>query len=433
MKSKFMVIGIFGVWFVLILVAFFRYALSYDPFFGTTRNVVYRYQVRGEIKDRNGEILVHGVSPREYDIGPAGSPIIGVARPDIGVEGFIEREYGERLMSSKKSKLWYLLNQSEDGYSLKTTLDKRLQLTSYRAMKNYTGAIVIMKLNGEVLASISSPSYDPNKMTSKYYSALKNHPEKPLFNRALDGRYEPGSTWKSVIALSLLEKNYQDKAVVCNGSLKIGNKVIRCMIKHGTIKNMADAFTKSCNVWFMKTAMAELEDKTLRESFNRFMAREMKKDFSLEDIAFASIGQGEVLVSPLELAQLAASIGNKGMKPDPRLVKENVLSTKVMDEKYANKLSDMMEMVVKKGTAIGLTGFQKAGFFVSAKSGTAERDAPKGKVNNAVLIGLAGRSKDRPDIAFSVVIEDAKGTGGTICVPVIREILRHYFSKGSNS
>ena len=429
-KPKHKVISIFGLWCLVILIVFFNHAITYDPFYSTARNVVYRYQARGEIKDRNGEILVYGSgASRIYKIGAAGSPIIGVARPDIGVEGFIEREYGERLMSSKKSKLWYLLNQSDEGYPIMTTLDKGLQLTANSAMKEYKGAIVIMKLNGEVLVSISSPSYDPNKMTSKYYGALKNHPEQPLFNRVFDGRHEPGSTWKTVIALSLLEKNYRDKSVVCNGSLKVGNKVIRCMKKHGTINNMADAFTKSCNVWFMKTALAELEADELDDSFKRFMSREIRKNLSQEDIALASIGQGEVLVSPVELAQLAASTGNKGMRPEPRLVKENLSSTKVMDEKSAQKLVNMMEMVVKKGTARGLAGFQKKGLFVVAKTGISEKDTPKGKVNTAILIGLAGRSKNKPEIAFSVVIEDVWGTGGTICVPVMKEILTYYFSK----
>lgn len=433
MKSKYMVMGILGVWFLLVIAAFFKYALSYDPFFGTTRNMIYRQQPRGDIKDRNGKILAYGSgSSRKYTLGPAGSPIIGVARPDIGVEGFIEREYGERLMSSKRSKLWYLLNQSNEGYPLKTTIDKRLQLTADQAMKNYKGAIVIMKLNGEVLASVSGPSYNPNKMTSKYYGELKNHPDKPLFNRAFDGRYEPGSTWKTVIAISLLEKNYQDKAVVCNGRLKVGNKVIKCMKHHGVVKNMADAFTMSCNIWFMKTALAELDADKLKTGSKRFMSREMKKDLSQEDIALAAMGQGEVLVSPVELAQLAASIGNKGMKPKPRLVMEKITSKKVMDGKIAKRLTAMMTRVVKNGTAKGLSEFLKKGYFVAAKTGTAERDTPNGKINTAVLIGVAGHSKNKPEIAFSVVVEGAQGYGGTVCVPVMGKILDSYFSKARN-
>ncbi|MDO8721489.1 MAG: penicillin-binding transpeptidase domain-containing protein [Syntrophales bacterium] len=431
MKSRYAVIGLFGLWFLLILGSFFKYSLSVDPFFGTTRNVVNRYQKRGDIKDRQGEILAYGSGlARRYTLGAAGSPIIGVARPEIGVEGVIEREYGERLIGSRKSKLWYMLNQSNDGYPLKTTLDKDMQATAYHAMKNYSGAIVVMKLNGEVLASLSSPTYDPNKMNNKYYDRLKNHPERPLFNRAFDGRYEPGSAWKSAIAISLLEGNCRDKAVLCNGSLTVGNKVIRCMKAHGVVKNMADALTMSCNVWFMQTALAELDGEKMRKSFVRFMSRPLKEVMTPEDTALAAIGQGEVLVSPLELAQLAAAIGNKGMRPEPRLMKENIKLAKVIDEKIADKLSSMMSMVVKKGTAKGLAGFQKKGFFVAAKTGTAERDTPKGKINTAVLIGFAGASKNKPDFAFSVVIEDAPGYGGTVCVPVMKEILDFYFAKG---
>ncbi len=431
MKSKFMVLGIFGVWFVLILAAFFRYALTYDPFFGTTKNVVYRHQVRGEIRDRNGEILAYG-SPRKYPIGLAGSPIIGVANPEIGSEGYIEQKYAEQMIAGKKSKWWYLLNQSDEGYPLKTTLDKNLLLTAYKAMNGNKGAIIIMKLDGELLATISTPSYDPNRMTKKYYAELSKSPDRPLFNRAFDGKYEPGSVWKTVIAMTLLEKNSQGRAVTCNGSLKVGNKEIKCMKSHGLVRTMTEAFTMSCNIWFMKNALAELNDKTVRASFRRFMGREMKKDLGQEDIALSAIGQGEVLVSPVELARLAATIGNKGMQPMPHVIKANTEAPKVIDEKTAKKLSDMMTMVVvKKGTARGLSDYLKKGYFVAAKTGTAERDTPNGKVNTAVLIGLAGRSKNKPEIAFSVVIEEAQGYGGTVCVPVMKEILDYYFSNGN--
>lgn len=186
----------------------------------------------------------------------------------------------------------------------------------------------------------------------------------------------------------------------------------------------------SCNIWFMKNALAELDDKTLRTSFKRFMGREMKKELGREDIALSAIGQGEVLVSPMELARLAAAIGNKGLQPVPHVIKANADLVKVTDEKTAKKLSDMMRTVVKKGTAKGLSDYLKKGYFVAAKTGTSERDTLNGKVNNAVLIGLAGHSKNKPEIAFSVVIEEAQGYGGTVCIPVMKEILDYYFSKG---
>lgn len=429
-KSKLLILGIFSLWFFGIVSAFFMYSISYDPAFGTTRNVVYRHQARGVIKDRNGEVLVYGTSPRIYRLGAAGSPIIGVTNPEIGSEGYIEQKYAEQLIASKKSKWWYLLNQSNEGYPLTTTLDKNLQLTAYRSLKDNRGAIVITKLNGEVIVSISIPSYDPNKMTKKYYSEMRKSPDMPLLNRAFDGKYEPGSTWKTVIAITLLEKNSQGRAVKCNGSFKVGGKEIRCMHAHGLVKNMNEAYAASCNVWFMENALSELEPEELRKSFKKFMGREMKKELSREDIALATIGQGEVLVSPLELATLAASIGNMGMKPIPHVVKAKMESTKVMEEKTAKTLSDMMVQVVRKGTAQGLNEYLKKGYFVAAKTGTAERDTPKGKVNTAVLIGLAGHTKDKPEIAFSVVIEDAQGYGSTVCVPVMKTVLDYYFSAG---
>src|SRR5208283_4392265 len=152
---------------------------------------------------------------------------------------------------------------------------------------------------------------------------------------------------------------------------------------------------------------------------------------SREDIALAAIGQGEVLVTAVDMARLAATIGNKGMQPTPHVVRANTETPKVTDEKTAKKLTYMMTMVVKTGTAQGLADYLKRGYFIAAKTGTPEKDTPKGKINNAVLIGLAGRTKNKPDIAFSVVIEDTQGHGGTVCVPVMKKILDYYFSKGN--
>ncbi len=120
-------------------------------------------------------------------------------------------------------------------------------------MNGNKGAIAIIKLNGEAIVSVSTRSYDPNKMTAKYYEELKKNPDKPLFNRALDGRYEPGSVWKTVIAVSLLEKNKQGKPVVCNGGLKVGKKTIRCMGRHGAV--ILSCILKDINIYYLLTTI----------------------------------------------------------------------------------------------------------------------------------------------------------------------------------
>lgn len=429
MKSKLIILGIFGFWLALILGSFVRHSLTYDPFFGTSRNLIFRHQVRGPILDRYGEILAAGSgSSRYYPLGPAGSPIIGVARPGFGVEGFIEQKFAERLISNRKSKFWYLLNQRDEGCSLKTTLDKKLQQKAYQAMGGNKGAMVIMKLNGEVLVSLSLPSFDPNK-SKLTYSKSKTASQDLFLNKAFDGRFEPGSAWKTVIGLALLENKYRDNPVTCTGSLTVGRKAIRCLGRHGVVKTLGEALVVSCNVWFMKTVLTELDTVQLKEVFQKFMARKMKKELSDEDLAMAAIGQGEILVSPFELCQLAATIGNKGLKPEPRLVKEKIKSEKVIDEKTALSLLEMMTVVVKKGTARGLSEFLGKGTLMAAKTGTAERDTPRGKVNSAVLIGLAGRSPKKAELAFSIIVEETAGYGGTVCVPILKEVLAHYFSK----
>jgi penicillin-binding protein A len=433
MKNRITIIGIFTAWMLLVTGAFLKISLSYDPFFNSARNFINRHMARGVIKDRNGQILAYGSGlQRKYVLGTAGSPIIGIARPDVGVEGYIEREFGERLLSNKKSKLFYTVMQNDEGYPLTTTIDKRLQLSAFQAMSGFQGAIVIMKLNGEVVTSVSTKSFDPNRASSRYYDEIRKSSERLLVNRALDGKYEPGSAWKTVVAISLLEKGSQGKPVVCNGQLRIGNKTIRCMHSHGAVRDMTDAFAKSCNIWFMKNALAELDADTMKKSFSPFMARKINKDLGQEDRALAAIGQGEILVSPMELCQLAAAVANKGLKPEPRFVKEKLVTTRVMDEKTAVKLTDMMTQVVTRGTAKGLSIFIKNGYQVAAKTGTAERDTANGKINTAVLIGFAGHGKDKPEIAFSMVVEDAKGVSGAVCVPRIKDVLESYLSQRNN-
>ena len=127
-------------------------------------------------------------------------------------------------------------------------------------------------------------------------------------------------------------------------------------------------------------------------------------------------------------ALLAAAIANKGLKPEPTLIKGKAKTERVFTENTARRIQDMMRLTVLQGTGRGLSGFAKNGFSVAVKTGTAEKNLSKQqKTNIAWMIGFAG--KDRPEIAFSIVVENTTAYASKVCNPIATGILNAYFSE----
>lgn len=421
---------IFCLWAVFLILAFAGINIVEDKIFNNPRNKRVLYQTRGKILDRNGVVMAYGQGEeRKYPLGSAASHVIGYVNPKIGAGGEIEQKYADKLMSSTKSMLLYFQSYTDTirNNSLQTTLDAKIQKAADNALSNYRGAVVVLDAStGEVLAMVSHPDFDPEHIDNNWerYKEIK---EGPLFNRAVNGLYPAGSVWKIIDASLLLDR--KDESFECSGSLIVGNKKLTCPHSHGTIHGLDEAFAKSCNIYFQKRGLDEINQK----DFIRISMSFMKKDADLairseKEYLLSLIGQGNVLITPMSGALLAATIANNGLKPEPMLTKGNASTERIFSEDEAMKIRDMMRLTVLQGTGRGLSSFVKKGFSVGLKTGTAEKNISKqDKTNIAWMVGFAG--KDKQEIAFSIVVENTNVYASEVCSPIAASILNAYFSK----
>lgn len=336
---------------------------------------------------------------------------------------------------------------SVPGKSIVTTIDRELQIYGELLMRNKTGCIVALDpKTGDVLAIVSTPSYDPNMLTgdnlSKNFSILTNDPSKPLFNRPIMATYPPGSIFKIVQALISLQLKVADYGT----SFPCDKSFINCHV-HPSPLNMHGAIQHSCNPYFgylfkriinrgvsknkFEDAYIGLEDWTtlvksfgfgtilgidLPEEKSGFVPNKEYYDkvhgcgaWKLSTIRSLDIGQGELLITPLQMANLAAIVANRGYYYKPRLAKQidddNILvkeedkHTTGIDSKYFDFFVNAMQEAVEAGTA---RRCYIPNIVVCAKTGTAQN--PHGE-DHSVCIAFA--PKDNPQIAIAVYVENA--------------------------
>ncbi|MCL2610284.1 MAG: penicillin-binding transpeptidase domain-containing protein [Defluviitaleaceae bacterium] len=406
-------------------------------------NMIQENVVRGNIYDTNGNILVEQTNySRNYIYGSAFAHTIGYT--DVGRFG-IEDHYNLYLMNLSNEIFQRINYISVDGNmygdSLQLTLDRDLQRFAYEQLGNNIGSIVVLEPStGAIRAMVSSPSFNPNTIATEW-DHTRIRADSPLFNRATQGGYPPGSTFKTITALLGL-KLAPDFTHYCTGSIFINDHRINNFgrIAHGNI-DITRAFALSCNTFFV--ALADYIgpyyfQKHASEMFPHinFSLNHSQPQFNFiyEDgmtmLMQTSIGQGQTLTSPLYLALLAAAVANDGYMPQPFIV-QNVLTyrgasrktftpeyTKLFDEYYAQRLTEMMVAVVTTGTGVpaALTNYQLAG-----KTGTAEVDHGD---SHGLFIGFA--PADEPRYTIAVVLENSDGTGPVL--PIVRNVLNFALS-----
>lgn len=405
---------------------------------------------RGGIKDRSGELLAASTwvghqYQREY-LGPlSAAHTIGYAHVRFGKSG-LERAYDEELRgASVRSKNgWADIFARQIGLDITTTLDANVQRAAEKALAGRRGAVVVLNAEtGAILAAASVPVFDPNNMSDALFAGATAG---PLFNRALQGRYPPGSSWKPLILAAALESGavaetdtFRDtKSIVVDGyeiSNFEGSERGRLGLK--------GALSVSSNVVFVQIGLATggsairqlaqrmglLEAPNLRvpAAASHLPSAESFKQRSV--VAEVSIGQGETWVSPLHMAVLAAAIGNGGYAVRPYLVQAvgtrdvtpSRTRTRVISPSVARFVADAMREVVTSGTGRRAAVPQVA---VAGKTGTA--DNPAGKAH-AWFIGFAPYGEGV--VAVAVVLENA-GTGGTLAAPVAAEVIKAAVSGG---
>ncbi len=368
------------------------------------------------------------------------------------------------------------------GASIYLNLDARVQAVAEAALKHRRGAAVALDpRTGEVLVFASSPVYDPNPFVdgidSDSYRALLTDPNKPLINRALNGQYAPGSTVKPFLALAALGAAGFDPSqkLVCNGSYRLpgSRRLFRDWrrLGHGAV-DLHDALVQSCDVYFYQLAVRlgidAIRDVLLRfgfgtatgidiqgESTGLLPSREWKEargePWYPGETVVVGIGQGPLLVTPLQLASAVAALANHGVRMRPRLLRRREearanLGIEPPEQIGKPTISDLTEwqLVVtsmidvvhgERGTGRGI-GWNAA-YTIAGKTGTAQVASMQGEeyepektpehLRDHALFMAFAPAQD-PQIAVAVVVENG-GHGSAAAAPVARKIMDAYLQR----
>lgn len=386
----------------------------------------------------------------------------GVKIMEVDAGGAVKGSYMEGLYDSLP----------EMGRSMVCTIDARLQAFGEELMRGKVGAAVAIEPStGEILMMVSSPTYDPDDMVGRErgrnYSSLAEDPRKPLYNRAVRSRYPPGSTFKLVQGLIGLQEGVLTPSThySCNMGYRAGKLKVGCH-EHKSPLDLRSAVATSCNAYFCHVFRNILDNnryENTKEGFDHWrdyvlsfgFGRKLDSDFLGEQRGFVpdrafydkmhrgswksltvvslSIGQGELGCTPLQMANLAAIVANRGYYYIPHIVRsiegQDSLDrrfyerqyTKV-DPKYFQPIVDGMWRSVNVYGAGTSYGAFLDGWDVCGKTGTAQN--PQGK-DHSTFLSFA--PKDNPKIAISVYVEHG-GFGASAAVPIASLLEEFYLT-----
>lgn len=402
----------------------------------------------------------------EYDIGDN----IGFGGIEKTYEDYLRGEKGIKymLVDAKQKTIGRYKSGEEDqatvkGDDLILTIDKDAQSVAEEAFKDKRGAVVAIEPStGEIIAFLSSPQYDLQDFakvtTNEVWRELNNNPDKPMFNRASMSTFAPGSTFKMISAIAALEEGIIDTnyKVTCNGGFQFGDRFFKCLHVHGTV-NVQTSIEKSCNtfyynlvnkigldVWskyakkfgFGSKSRIDIPEEAAgivpsTDYYNKVYG---KNGWTKGFVISLGIGQGELNVTPLQLAQYAALFANSGKSARPHFLKGYTdtrinqyieVKPQTYDIGISKKSFDIvrraMYLVVNgAGTA---TNIRSDELQISGKTGTAQN--PHGK-EHSLFIGFA--PFNNPKIAIAVLVENA-GFGSTIAAPIARDVIKAFLIK----
>lgn len=455
----------------------FQERLSEFPGFSVQPRSVRTYpdstaaQFLGYISEVNDKIIEksHGYySPGDY---------VGVSGVEKAYESMLRGQRGveNSLVDSRGVPKGKYLNGKYDtaavaGERLISSLDIRIQKLGEKLMQNKVGSIVAIEPStGEILAFVSSPTYDPNELVGRErgnnISAMYNNPYSPLLIRPIQAYYPPGSSFKPLDALIAIQEGIitPQTTYYCPGYYIAGNRSIPCFHRerHGLV-NLSSAVAVSCNGYFdmvFEKLINRYGPKNTDTSFTLWrnkvikfgLARKLNIDLPGENrgllatakrydnmyrrggwrsstVISLGIGQSEMLATPLQLANIEAIIANRGFYYRPHLIKgigeKEVIKNEYteknyvgIDSAYFDPVIDGMQAVVERGTA---AASRIAGIVMCGKTGTAQTGHGE---DNSVFVAFAPR--DHPKIAIAVVVEHG-GQGAAWAAPIASFIMEKY-------
>ena len=404
---------------------------------------------RGVIRAADNEVLA-GSTPlsdgryeRRYPTGPLFAQAVGFQDVRFGRQG-LERHYNDQLTGRKEELgaiVDSLVERDRVGDDLKTTLVPEAQQVAYDELGDRKGAVVALDVkSGAVRVLAGNPSFDPSKPEGA-----------ETFNLATQGLFPPGSTFKTVTATAAIDSGrYKPDSRVSgkNGKQISGRPLNNFGSEDFGEITLTEALTQSVNTVWAEVGV-ELGRETMQEYMDRFgfgedppmdypdvqmtpsgpyrRGRVISMSSDSVDVGRTAIGQALLLVTPLQMATVAQTIGNGGMRMEPRLV-EKVIdpdgrtvdeplpeeAERVMSAESADQVATMMRSVVREGsgTAAALEGVELAG-----KTGTAEIDINRG-INVLWFIGFTD------EVAVAVVVDRQQGQGGTVAAPIAKRVLQ---------
>ncbi|TNF39359.1 MAG: penicillin-binding protein 2 [Bacteroidetes bacterium] len=405
----------------------------------------------------------------------------------IGVSG-IEKSYEEHLRGNKGVNIFLVdvHNNIKGSYAegrydtvavpgtnLWSTIDLTLQEYGEKLMQNKTGSIVAIEPStGEILTLVSSPSYDPSllvgRVRSENFSILQADTVKPLFDRALMASYPPGSTFKIMNGLIGLQESVIRPASLfsCSNGYHAGSLTVGCH-SHRSPLNLPEAVAMSCNAWFCNAFRNILENPKYgsvqdafdkwreylvafgfgnklgidlpnelsgfipgRSYYDRYYGKDRWKALTVISLA---IGQGEIGATPLQMANMATVIANRGSFYIPHIIKkigDDGSPSPLYTQKYITGISpenfepviEGMEGAVNGGEGSTARGARLDSIIICGKTGTAQN--PHGK-DHSIFVAFA--PKDNPQIAIAVYVENA-GFGSTFAAPIASLLIEKYLT-----
>lgn len=411
--------------------------------------------VRGKIISSDGQVLAqtvteNGKEVRDYPYNRMFAHVVGYN--DKGKSG-LEAKCNFDLLTSNANIFSQLASnirgEKSLGDNVYTTLNTSVQKAAYNALQGQKGAVVALDPEtGRVIAMVSKPDFRPG-LVEENWQELNTSKNSLLLNRATQGLYAPGSTFKVVTALEYMREHknsYKDFRYTCTGYTKVGSLNIHCYggAAHGTV-DLEEALEKSCN-----TAFVHMSEKLDKEKFASLATDLMfnskipinltanSSRFTFDDdsgkneLAHTSIGQGKTLITPLQNAMVMATIANDGVMMKPYLVDQvKNVDGGVINETKAEKITDplsksecqtlkkMLRKVITNGTG---TKAYSSRYLVYGKTGSAEYNSEKD--SHAWFIGCG--EKNGRKIVVSVLVEDGD-SGGRVAAPIADKVFHAYF------
>ena len=384
----------------------------------------------------------------------------GVKINEIDTHGVVKGSYMDGMFDSLP----------EPGSYSVTTIDARLQAFTEELMRGKVGAAVAIEPStGEILMMVSSPTFDPDEMVGRHrgnnYMKMLDTKRQPMFNRAVKAKYPPGSTFKLVQGLIGLQEGVLTPAdrYSCNGGFRYGHRMMKCHA-HASPLDLRGAVANSCNAYFCYVLRNILENRRYEDVEHGFdmwktyvnslgFGRKLESDFLDEGAGYVpsseyydrvyhgswnaltvislSIGQGELGCTPLQMANFAAILANRGYYYIPHIVKR-IEGRDSIDRRFYEKQYTMIdpkhfEPIVEgmwRGVNVGGTSTvaRLDGWDVCGKTGTAQN--PQGR-DHSTFLSFA--PKDNPRIAISVYVENG-GFGATIALPIASLVEEYYLT-----